>query len=349
MGACVFVATAWAGTFFFCAQPPMWSGRPRANSRSRRFALIYKALARARSSFPSLSHIHAYTNASQQTTQPQQPNARLSSTIATMQWLVTFYCALMGAVQYYTLIPVGCDLAFNSCHPNTNTNTVPVYTLATIASAPWMPKVPLLDAAPVPLLIDGVPTCTPPPAPVSAPMFNVDTTDLHNKLRKSLATARNGMALALQQSVRDSPFLFARWSLNPFSVCQLTTAIRVSVHGQAAVSTYLHETWHSRPVSMFRETLKERSLSMCSHSLMYLSEKWQARPRPAWSSIGVLAFALWFFFSDVSSLSIGRLVLWAILKDSFLVFRAQKQKGTGEEGRACYTRQSFSLFCLESR
>lgn len=75
-----------------------------------------------------------------------------------MQWLVTFYCALMGAVQYYTLLPVGCDLAYNPC----NLNTVPFYTLATIASAPFMPKVPLLDAAPVPLLLDGVPTCAPP-------------------------------------------------------------------------------------------------------------------------------------------------------------------------------------------
>lgn len=297
----------------------------------------------------ALPHPRLLRRVVQQTTQPQQPNARLSSTTATMQWLVTFYCALMGAVQYYTLIPVGCDLAFSSCHPNTNTNTVPVYTLATIASAPWMPKFPLLDAAPVPLLIDGVPTCTPPPAPVSAPMFNIDTTDLHNKLRKSLATARNGMALALQQSVRDSTFLFARWSLNPFSVCQLTTVIRVSVHGQAAVSAYLHETWHSRPASMLRETLKERSLSMCSHSLMYLREAWQARPRPAWSSIGVLAFAIWFFFSEVSSLSIGRLVLWAILKDSFLVSRAQKQKGTGKAGLSSCSGQSFSLFCPESR
>lgn len=110
---------------------------------------------------------------------PSRLNARPQSSKATaMQWLIAFYCALMGAVQYYTLLPVGCDLASSHC----NLKSVPVYTLTSLASAPWMPKFPLLDAPPVLLLLDGVPTCLPPPAThlVAKTALEIGTKKLQN-------------------------------------------------------------------------------------------------------------------------------------------------------------------------
>lgn len=62
-----------------------------------------------------------------------------------MQWLVSLYCAIMGAVQLYTNLPVGCNFLTTSCPYG-------------LKSLPGSNTILLLDAAPIPVYLSVAPT-----------------------------------------------------------------------------------------------------------------------------------------------------------------------------------------------
>lgn len=97
-----------------------------------------------------LSNHHHLTTHLEHNLAHLHPPTHLTQT-ATMQWLVTLYCAIMGAVQLYTNLPVGCDSRFS---PLTSCNTFG-HNLVTGSNKPL-----LLDAAPIrpPLYLSVAPT-----------------------------------------------------------------------------------------------------------------------------------------------------------------------------------------------
>lgn len=72
-----------------------------------------------------------------------------SSETATMQWLISLYCVIMGTVQLYTHLPVGCRFSsLSTCHYGLN-----------VPAAAASNTILLLDAAPlIPIYLSIAPT-----------------------------------------------------------------------------------------------------------------------------------------------------------------------------------------------